>query len=166
MKAFDIVKSAIELLPIGLRTPKLTSIMRAACGQLLRMHDTVHNTHYHATQGTYYTLAHNGQVCLLEAALNDNFDAKLRRIGIDLVQREKRLYIYTDNELRLSPDLATHLHDQSNPTYMWEDTKYVEDDGQDFTVFVPKDLNYIEAEMRRLIEYYKIAGVTYAITQY
>lgn len=100
-----------------------------------------------------YKLAHNSQICYLRAALNDRFDASLRRIEISSGNAFTRQYIYTDAEQK--PKWLGTM-------YLYDDADY-EDTGVDFIVKVPSDLVFSIYEMTALVDYYKLASKRYKI---
>lgn len=65
-------------LPVGLRGGVVYSYLKALVSPL----KWVYNLFNGYKTGVLYNLAHNGQVCYLEAVLNDTFDNDLRRITI------------------------------------------------------------------------------------
>lgn len=106
-----------------------------------------------------YKLKHNSQVCYLQKVLNDAFDSEQKRIYITNGRFIQPLYIYTTAEDR--------------PVYLGSEFIYSESDlsagFEDFTVHIPIDikpnnntaLEGLIADMKALINYYKLAAKTY-----
>lgn len=81
----------MQLLPTFLRQPVIYGILRAAQQRGL---GATYNVFMKAREAHNYKLAHNGQVCYLRAALNDNFGG-----GFDILNVEREgewLYAVTE----------------------------------------------------------------------
>ncbi|MFD2566065.1 hypothetical protein [Pseudotenacibaculum haliotis] len=108
-----------------------------------------------------YKLSHNSQVCYLQAALNDTFDAQQRRIRIRNGIFLQALYVYTDQEQR--------------PVYLGSEFIYTDEDlisgSSDFVLRIPSELKPIgaialeglENDIKALTNEYKLASKTYNI---
>ena len=112
-----------------------------------------------------YELAHNSQVCFLQAALNDLFDAGLRRITISDPEWHDPLYVYRVDEdkpvwLALDSEVGGTAYD--SPVYLFTDAETV-DIISTFIVNVPSGLAYDADQMRALIGKYKLVGTNYVI---
>ena len=112
---------------------------------------------------TSYRLRHNGQVCKLCGALNDEFDPGLRRIEIedsDSVGNREAAAVWLRDMDRwvMVPRRgagAVSIHREGfNGT-----------SGYDFWVTVPEELWTAETEtrLRAILNMYKLAGKRYAI---
>lgn len=103
-----------------------------------------------------YTLQHNGQVCYLRKALNDQFDPSLRRIFIEESNAFKRKYIYTKAEEK--PRFLGKMY--INQKINFADT------GFDFLVFVPAQIIKTQIyELGAVIRFYKLGGKIYKIEE-
>ena len=112
---------------------------------------------------THYRLSHNGQVCKLRGALNDEFDPGLRRIEIEdsesagkreasrIWRRETGRWVMLPR--RGSGAVSIHREGFSGTS------------GYDFWVTVPGDIMTTEKEtrLRATVNVYKLAGKRYAI---
>jgi hypothetical protein len=87
-----------------------------------------------------YTLSHDGQVCYLQAALNDTFDSTLRRIYISDPTYDDALFIYEVAELKplwlglVSEEGTTSYPD---PEWLWLTGEAYALTGVQFIVKVP-----------------------------
>lgn len=140
------------LLPTSLRKRKMLFWLQVLVTPLKRIHyDFLQKRN--EKNGDLYRLKHNGQVCYLRKALNDNFDPEKRRIQITDGNQFRRKYLYTKGEKK--PVFLGKL-------FLRERSDYV-DTGVDFLVLLPKNLTYNPHEMNALIDFYKLAGKRYKI---
>lgn len=146
----DLNKLAILLLPLALRKAMVVALTRAFVAPLI----SLYYTFIQKRSKDLYSLTHNGQVCKLRAALNDNFDVEDRRIKIVDANSFKRTYLYTRGE-----EKPTWL----GTTYIYERSDYG-DTGVDFIVKVPRS-TYDQHRMEALIDYYRLASKRYKIVQ-
>ena len=110
-----------------------------------------------------YKLAHNGQVCYLQAVLNDFFDEGDRRIYIKNRVIHEPLFFYAPAAQR-----QPYFYTNAPVVYFYGGAAA---NPADFTVYVPLDLkpadpNALEAfliRMRGQIDYYKIYCKAYQI---
>ena len=144
MYNLNIDKLLVMLTPTFLRKPKLVAWLRTLATPL---HKLLYEFQQ-ARQADLYNLAHNSQVCYLRKALNDEFDDEQRRIRIEDGKQKQRLYIY--------PRSA------NKPLYQRGD--YI-DGGVDFIVVLPKDLTYDKYKLEALVNFYKLAGKRWQISQ-
>lgn len=152
----DLKKLALWLTPTWLRQPTVLVIVMAVTWPLRQ----VYNSFLSFTQAKLYRLNHNGQVCYLEAVLNDAFDATLRRIWIGDFAGKERIYFWPEAERR---DV-----DFSITQYFWPDSDYA-DSGVDFTIHLPLDIVTSVAQMaylKSLANEYKLAGKNYNIVRF
>nr|DAJ30014.1 MAG TPA: hypothetical protein [Caudoviricetes sp.] len=147
---------AVLLTPTFLRGRRMVAWLRVLTAPLASLHYAFTEKR---TQDLY-KLAHNGQVCYLEKALNDRFDRQSRRIRIEDGTRYKQEYIYTQAENRpriVSPE---------NPMILYP-RGYYADIGVDFIVKVPREIYKTnDYEMKALIDFYRLASKRYKIEPY
>lgn len=146
----DIKKLSALLLPTFLRKARIAAWLHALVAPLA----SLHYSFVQKRNADLYNLAHNGQVCYLRAALNDAFDAELRRIRILDGNSYKRQYIYTRGEEQSRYLGVMYLHERAD----YGDT------GADFIVEVPEQ-TYRENEMKSLIDFYRLASKRYKIVK-
>ncbi len=144
----DIKKLVVLLLPTFLRKRKMVAWLHS----LVTPISFLHNDFMRKREKQLYEIKHNGQVCYLRKALNDEFDRKQRRIRILDGFSKDREYIYTRAENKPRYIGTMHL----NPRRDYGDT------GVDFLVEVPKE-TYDKIEMEAMIDYYKLASKRYHI---
>jgi len=148
----DVNKLGVLLTPPFLRGSILLGFIEAIV-------EPLKDVHYNFVQNrdrNIYLLEHNGQVCYMEAALNDSFDRSQRRIRIVDGNKYQRQYIYTRAENKPKYLGKIYLHERSD----YSDT------GIDFIVEVPRDLQYNDYEMKALIDLYRLASKRYKIQTY
>lgn len=176
MKAFDLTDICIGLLPVCLRRPVVCAVLRCAVSALQQQHDTIHTTHCGTPRGTYYRLAHTGQVCSLESLLNDRFDPERRRIVIGTGEGNSRWYIYREDDISetggtlylrttLWADADADTDPERRPTPLYFDEDYVDATSADtdFIVSAPDDIRTLEAAIRASIDDMRIAGTVYIL---
>lgn len=147
----EMSRMAIALVPQRLRQPKLLGYLLALTAPVR----TVYNAFTAARNSNLYRLSHNGQVCYLEAVLNDSFDPDQRRIFITDADSFVQKYIYTEAE--------------QQPVYLG--TMYLRSEADytvgsyDFKVVVPLDFNMglYGYQIKALINAYKLVGTKYKI---
>ena len=108
-----------------------------------------------------YELDFTGQVISLERLLNDKYDDTLRRIFISSAVATEAYFFDEDDDF----DTDIFLFDEDDSP---EDTDIFLFDGFDsgvsnFTINIPSDVVFTEAELRALINKYKLAGKYYTI---
>ena len=151
MYNLNIDKLLILLTPTFLRKPKLVAWLRMLATPLLK----VLYEFQRARQADLYNLAHNSQVCYLRKALNDEFDDEQRRIRIEDGKQKQRLYIYPR-----SANKPLYL----GKLFLYQRGDYL-DGGVDFIVVLPKDLTYDKYKLEALVNFYKLAGKRWQISQ-
>jgi len=114
-----------------------------------------------------YFLSHDGQVCYMEAALNDTFDT-LRRIYITDGPYFDPEYIYTvPEEKPLALSRRSEIGTTTYPSPRWLYTRAeTYDDGVSFIVHVPSSLVFDVNRMKALINEYRLPGKTYTIVTF
>lgn len=138
------------LLPTFLRKPKTFGYLKALITPIASLH-------YRWGQmrvDNLKKLSYNSQKCYIRKALNDKCDPELRRIYLDKVPRLDDTYVYTPDE-----NLDFYL-----------DTMYLDLDytahGEivNGVVYVPTDtLNLKIYEITAILDFYKLAGISYKI---
>ena len=151
MYNLNIDKLLVLLTPTFLRKPKLVAWLRTLATPL---HKLLYEFH-RARQDNLYNLAHNSQVCYLRKALNDKFDDEQRRIRIEDGKQKQRLYIYPR-----SANKPLYL----GKIFLYQRGDYI-DGGVDFIVVLPKDLTYDKYKLEALVNFYKLAGKRWQISQ-
>lgn len=107
-----------------------------------------------------YRMAHNSQVCYMEAVLNDAFDPDLRRIYIDDPEYVDPVYVYLPPEelpVWLATDIELPVMDYEAPVPLYVDSE-ISVSGPQFIVYYPVDLTIDEDRMRALINKYRLAS--------
>ena len=145
----------VWLMPKVFRTVFNTNWLKALVKPII----TLYNKFIGKRSDNLYKLEHNGQVCYLEAALNDAFDIALRRIyisdaGGDVV---KLIHRDTDETILIVGD------DTQGAFIVHNDSAYF-GGSYDFIVNIP--YQFSEADMyrlRALVDYYKLAGKRYDV---
>ncbi len=147
----DFKKLALWLIPVWLRKSNLLLLVMVVTWPLRQ----VYNSFLLFTEAKLYRLRHNGQVCFLEAVLNDAFDGASRRIYISDFDGKQRIYFWPEAERR---DVNFGI-----TQYFWAETDYA-DSGMDFTIHLPVDVVTTTAQMaylKSLVNEYKLAGKNY-----
>ena len=151
MYNLNIDKLLVMLTPTFLRKPKLVAWLRTLATPLHKLLYDFQRAH----QADLYNLAHNSQVCYLRKALNDEFDDEQRRIRIEDGKQKQRLYIYPR-----SANKPLYL----GKLFLYQRGDYI-DGGVDFIVVLPKDLTYDKYKLEALVNFYKLAGKRWQISQ-
>lgn len=151
MYNLNIDKLLVLLTPTFLRKPKLVAWLRTLATPL---HKLLYDFQL-SSQADLYKLSHNSQVCYLRKALNDEFDDEQRRIRIEDGKQKQRLYIYPR-----SANKPLYL----GKVFLYQRGDYI-DGGVDFIVVLPKDLTYDKYKLEALVNFYKLAGKRWQISQ-
>lgn len=156
MGIFDIDYSKLskQLLPVMLRKTMLVKYLAVMVSPIVRLYEFF--TTHRASQ--LYELDHNGQVCRLEAVLNDRFDNTLRRIYIEDARAIFATPLYRRVE---NKPVYLRRRSENKPVYLRRRAELTH--GGAFVVKVPTALTFDTEEMKALINKYKMAGKTYAI---
>jgi hypothetical protein len=98
MGFFDINYDALipQLTPVKLRKPVMTAWLKVLVSPVKWLYDQFKTSR----KGNLYTLAHNGQVCYLEAVLNDAFDPIVRGVYVTDGPFRDPLFLYLDAEVK------------------------------------------------------------------
>lgn len=147
----NIDKLVVLLLPTFLRKPKLVAWLRTLATPLHKLLYAFQQ----ARTADLYNLAHNSQVCYLRKALNDEFDPQQRRIRIEDGKQNERLYIYSRSANR--PLFLGKV-------FLYQRGDYI-DGGVDFIVVIPQGLQYDKYKLEALVNFYKLAGKRWQISQ-
>lgn len=148
-----------QLLPVLWRKP----VHKAWVLSLLQPIITVHELFMRFRADNLYFIVHTSQVCYMEAALNDMFDASDRRIYI--VDGT----FYDPEWLYLTPeDNPVWLKEESEGTVPYPDVALytdaeTEEFAASFVVMVPTSLTFDIYQMKALIDRYRLPGKTYLI---
>lgn len=140
-------------LPTFWRKPKMLAWMRILSQNIDNLAYDFRQNRDGNPNSNLYKMRHNGQVCYMQATLNDRFDVSLRRIIIVDGNRYKRRYIYTRGEEKPKFLGKIFLRDRAD----YEDT------GVDFIVLIPEGLIYNDYELRSVIDFYRLGSKRYKI---
>ncbi len=152
-----------QLLPVKLRQPVMTAWLRVLVSPV----KWVFNLFKSNRKDNLYVLAHDGQVCYLEAALNDAFDSIARGIYITDGPFEDPLFLYLDSETRpLWLGLVSEVGSTSYP-----DPEVLYTDGETyglgicFIVHVPLLVSlgpgYDVTRLKAIVDKYRLPGRSY-----
>lgn len=157
MSLFDINIHELgrQLLPPRLRGPKWRAWLRAMLSPVVSARIRFSAKRMEAL----YSLAHNGQVCKLQAVLNDTFDPDNRGIYIEDAPVKDALYLY-----RTAENKPKYLYrtSEGQPKYLYR-TEETGAGALDFIVFVPAGVVYDEVHLRAVVNQYKLASKKFKI---
>jgi len=142
------------LLPTMLRKPILGSL----CQLLTSPVSNIHVRFLQYRKDILYQLQHNGQMCYLQAALNDKFDTVERRIRIQDADTTEVDVIYWREEQRL-----VGIPLRSSGEYIVSSRGYSSTNGFDFIVLIPSDISSQKQQIRALTNVFKLAGKRFDI---
>ena len=153
----------VQLLPVRLRT----TFMKAWVECLVKPIEHIQQHFLSARNTDIYRLAHNGQVCYLEATLNDMFDHAERRIFITDGPFIDPLHIYLDPENKplIIGTVAEIGSESYAPRWLYTMGETMEFSWA-FIVNVPETVVYDTDKMRALIDRDKLVGKTYDIVTF
>ena len=151
---------ALLALPTWLRRPLAGALIYAGVSPLGRLLQELRSYR----SATCYRLRHNGQVCKLRGALNDEFDPGERRIKIEdgwggaECREASTIYKRETGRWAMLPRRgagAASIHREG----------FSGTSGYDFWVTVPEELRTAETEtrLRAVVNMYKLASKRYAI---
>lgn len=117
-----------------------------------------------------YNLAHNSQVCYLEALLNDAFDHLSRRIYISNPDWHDAEYIYRDDEdkpvwMGTDGEIGGGTPPYDEPVWLYTDAETF-DLPYTFVVNVPASISFDMDRMKAIINNYKLVGKNYIIVTF
>lgn len=159
----------VQLLPVRQRQSTTTGWLKC----LISPVKTLFRTFRANRSANLYKLAHNGQVCFLEAALNDLFDPVVR--GIYIVDGPFKdpdfLYLIPENKplwLGLSSEAGSTTYPDPQILYRVDETSIL---GIGFIVKVPLGVatgpGYDVLRLRALVDTYRLPGRTnYTVETY
>lgn len=149
---------ALSLVPICLRKAILMNLLYVMMGQVSK--ESCVFSQFRSE--TDYRIIHNGQVCYLRGVLNDKFDWQERRIIIEDVTEGEGTILYKRelSKFLMVPEQST------GKALVINKRAFTGSDSVDFAVVVPASLrgNFVEEQMRALIDTYKLASKRYTIT--
>lgn len=122
--------------------------------------------------GNLYTLAHDGQICYLEAALNDMFDPILRRVFISDGIYVDPVSVYLVTELKpvfidLASEVGSGAIPNPDPVRLYLDAEVDAGVGAyTFVVNVPISVMFDMARLRALVDQYRLPGRRYNVVTY
>ena len=149
---------ALAIVPLKLRKSLLMNIIYVMLSGVRRAASVFSSYR----EQTNYRLTHNGQVCYLRAVLNDRFDWQDRRITIEDVDAEEGLFLYRRS---LNRFLKAPKRDNGHSIIL-NKRAFSGSNSVNFTVVVPAALmgTFNEAQMKALVDTYKLASKRYTIT--
>lgn len=155
----DLYTFALSLLPSGLRQVIVVAFVRA----LHVPADWLYSRFFANRGDNLYRLAITSQVCYLEKALNDRFDAADRRIyiGDGSINRSTHIYTHTENY-----PLYACVRSEKRPIYLYVRNSSGTTEKNDFIISVPASLSFDHDELRALVDRSKLASKTYTIRIY
>jgi len=171
MSFFDIDYNSLvtQLLPVRLRNAKMKAWLQCLISPVIWLH----NLFKTSRAANLYSLAHNGQVCFLQAALNDVFDPISRGIQVVDGPFKDPLYVYLFPEskplwLGLASEAGTTPYPDPQVLYTDSETTLL---GIGFIVQVPVAVvagpGYDLQRLRALVDYYRLPGKTnYSVVTY
>lgn len=150
-------KLAVLLLPTMLRKDVISTLVQLFVSPIGFIH--VNLLKYRIESN--YRLTHNGQVCYLQAVINDKFDPIERRIKIKDAEAKEPKLIYWREEERLA---GVPVRDVG--ALIIAARGYSGTDGYDFVIQVPVEY-YVDSfiqQIRALTNQYKLASKQFDIT--
>ena len=153
----DYTKLVKMLLPAKLLKVKIMAFAQVIISPIVSLHALFLDLR----DAALYELNHNGQVCYLEGVLTDRFDFLNRRIYIDDGAIILNTWVYRREEVK---PIYVRRTSESTPYYLRRTSEISH--GGTFVVHVPVAVTYDGAEMRALINKYKLAGKQYSIINF
>ncbi|GAA4465262.1 hypothetical protein GCM10023093_17110 [Nemorincola caseinilytica] len=153
----DLFSLGTQLLPVRWRKPRMSAWIRC----LLTPLNTLYTLFLNNRSGNHYRLSHTGQVCSLEALLNDAYDPG-RHISIEDGPFLDPLFIYIPDEDRDVPiSLVSELphDDYEAPIYLLTVAETATE-AEQFVVRYPTSISasFDEIRWRALIDQYRLVG--------
>jgi hypothetical protein len=160
MRIFElnIRKLFINLLPTFLRKPGIISVVSAVATGMQHLYTRI-TTNRNAN---LYKLNHTPQVASLEHLLNDRYDSRHRRIYITDGDYRQQILLYRKVELR---DIPLYRSEEQNdiPLYLSEEAGFID---ESFIVHIPVELDILEAEIRVMVDFFKLVGRKFKIVTF
>ena len=158
MALFDIDYGALvpQMLPVKLRSAIMTAWLQCLITPVKWLYGffSVNRT------ANLYVLAHDGQVCYLEAALNDTFDNTGRGIYITDGPFRDPLFLYTVPEAK--PLWLGLVSEEGTTTYPDPEWLFTDIEtytfGVCFIIHVPSAVVFDTAHLRALTDKYRLPG--------
>lgn len=138
------------LLPTFIRKPRLTVFINSILKPLDILYVAI-----------IYKMQHTCQVIYLEKMLNEYFNAP----NYNSLNHESTKIIFIDDAPK-PPIKYIYLNEEIPPKeYLYLGKKYLtgNEDYFDFIVHIPSSYVFVEAKLRAMIDYYKLAGKKYRI---
>lgn len=151
----DLYKAVLWLIPSRLRTTFNVAWLKALISPLV----TQYNSFITYRTEIQYKLNHNGQVCYLEAVLNDTFDVDERRIYLEDAGGESVTLLQRDTDLE--PVILND--DDTGAVIIHNDSAY---NGGDYNGIVYIPYQFTDAELyrlRALVDSYRLATIKYDV---
>jgi hypothetical protein len=170
MSVFDIDYDLLSWrdLPVRLRRIVLWGWLRAMIAPVVWLYGRFMGNR----AANLYRLAHNSQVCYIEAVLNDVFDPISRGIYISDPAWHDPVYLYRDDELKpvwLATDAEVGTTVYDSPVWLFTDAETI---GLliSFIVNVPVAVagttTYDMDRLRALVDRYKLPGKLYSVVTF
>lgn len=155
----DFNKLVDQLSPGLLIKPKFISFLKIIIAPLIQLHTT-----------TLYEMQIDGRTIYLEKLLNEHYNidgysdqnhSATKKIYIEDVAPLSRLYVHQDGEAD-----AIYIEDDDN-----ESDLFIDIDGEgslsySFIIFVPDTVDFVDYQMRSLVDKYRYIGHKYTIQTY
>ena len=149
-----------QLAPVKLRQPVMMSWLKVLVSPV----KWVYNLFMTNRRNNLYTLAHDGQVCFLEAVLNDAFDPVSRGIYITDGPFKDPLFLYLDTEAK--PLWLGLISEEGSTTYPDPEVLYTDLEtytlGVCFIIHVPTLVaagpGYDVVRLKALTDLYRLPG--------
>lgn len=151
----DIDKLSKWMLPLRLRTVLLVDLVKCA----VKPTKQVYQQFLAHRSENIYEIVHNGQVCKLEAVLNDRFDNTLRRVYI--IDGLVILPLFTYKRVEVKPIYLRKRSEATGVKYLRKRSEHSL--GGTFIINVPSAITFDTNEMKALTNKYKQAGKAYSI---
>lgn len=153
----NIKRLALLVLPTWLRRPLAGALIYAGVSPLGRLAQDLRK--YRIT--TRYRLRHNGQVCKLRGALNDEFDPEERRIYIEDHDSTSRvelstIYLRSEKKWVMVPQRGTG-------SVIINSRGFAGTSGIDFWIYAPSELSNVLTRMKAFVNSYKLASKRFTI---
>jgi hypothetical protein len=118
-----------------------------------------------------YILAHNSQVCFLEAVLNDTFDPVGRGIYISDGPFFDPDFIYRDDEdkplfIDLDSEIGSHIIPDPDPVPLYTDDEVFSLSSFSFIINIPVAVVFDPDRLGALVNFYKLASKMYTYVTY
>lgn len=149
-----------QLLPVRLRRSVILAWLKCLVSQV----KWLYRLFAAYRKNNLYLLAHNGQVCFMEATLNDTFDPVLRGIYITDGSFKDPLFLYLDTEVKplwlgLASEAGTTSYPDPQVLFTSSETYML---GVCFVVNIPLlvslSTGYDEVRLRALSDLYRLTS--------